>query len=272
MPPKLGIVAGGGPLPRQVAETCVAAGREVFMVAFIGQTDPAVTEGRPHFWTRLGAAGAALRRLREEGVRELCLIGPVRRPGLRELLPDWWTAKFLTRVGMKSLGDDDLLRAIRDQLEEEGFRIVGVHELIGEFLARPGLLTRCAPDDDARLDIARGLAVARGLGLLDVGQGAVVQQGIVLAAEAAEGTDAMLARCAGLRRPGPGGVLVKARKPQQDSRIDLPTIGLRTVEGAAAAGLRGIAVEAGGALIIDADAVVTAADRLGLFVLGLEEA
>lgn len=241
------------------------------MVAFIGQTDPAVAEGLPHFWTRLGAVGAALRRLREERVGELCLIGTIRRPGVRELFPDWWTARFMAQVRMKSLGDDALLQAIRDQLEKEGFRIVGAHELVGDFLARPGLLTRHAPDDEAWADIVRGLAVARSIGLLDVGQGAVVQQGLVLAVEAAEGTDAMLARCTALRRAGPGGVLVKACKPQQDRRLDLPTIGVGTVEAAAAAGLRGIAVEAGGALIVDAGEVAAAADRLGLFVVGLEQ-
>jgi DUF1009 family protein len=119
-------------------------------------------------------------------------------------------------------------------------------------------------------DIRRGIEVSRGLGHLDVGQAAVVQDGMVLGIEAAEGTDALLARCAGLRREGPGGVLVKTRKPQQESRIDLPTIGAGTVTAAATAGLRGIAVEAGGALVVDRPAVVRAADEAGLFILGVD--
>lgn len=270
MAAKLGILAGGGMLPRQLADTCRKTGREVFLIAFKGHTDPLAVEGLPHAWARLGAAATVLDRLRRERVEELCLIGPIRRPSLRELVPDWRAARFLARVGFARLGDDALLQSIRDLLQDEGFRLVGAHELVDRLLARPGLLSRAAPDQAARDDIARGLAAARTIGALDVGQAAVVQQGVVLALEAAEGTDLMLERCASLRRAGPGGVLVKARKPQQDDRLDLPTIGARTVERAAAAGLRGVAVEAGGALIVDAAAVAATADRLGLFVVGLE--
>ncbi|HET8729149.1 MAG TPA: UDP-2,3-diacylglucosamine diphosphatase LpxI [Alphaproteobacteria bacterium] len=270
MAPKLGILAGGGMLPRQLAETCLKTGREIFLIAFTGHTEPDAVEGLPHAWARLGAAAKVLDRLHREGVQDLCLIGPIRRPSLRELMPDWRAARFLARVGFTRLGDDALLQSVRDLLQGEGFRLVGAHELLEDLLAKPGLLTRAAPDDAARDDIALGLRAARMIGTLDIGQGAVVQQGVVLALEAIEGTDRMLERCAGLRRAGPGGVLVKARKPQQDDRLDLPTIGVRTVELASAAGLRGIAVEAGGALVVDAPSVAEAANRLGLFVIGLE--
>ncbi len=270
-PAKLGIVAGGGPLPARLISACSHSGRPVFVVAFSGQTDPMLTgDGLPHVWTRLGAAGSYLGRLHAEGVKDLCLIGNFRRPSLSELMPDFKAAAFLARVGLHALGDDGLLQALRDALELEGFRIVGAQEVVEDLLARPGLLTRAAPDEHAWCDIRRALEVARAIGGLDVGQGAVVQQGVVLAVEAAEGTDAMLDRCAGLRRAGPGGVLVKARKPQQDDRLDLPTIGVTTVERAAGAGLRGIAVEAGGALMADRAAMIAAADRLGLFVIGLD--
>lgn len=270
MAPKLGILAGGGDLPARLAAAVRGTGRAVFIVAFEGQTDPAAVAGFPHLWSRFGAAGTIIARLKAEGVGDLVFAGPVRRPSFSELLPDWRTTKFLARVGTRALGDDGLLRSVARELEDEGFRVVGLHEILGDLLTPVGLVGARAPDEEARRDIARAVEVARGLGALDVGQGCVVQQGIVLAVEAIEGTDAMLERCADLRRPGGGGVLVKVQKPQQDRRLDLPTIGAVTVEKAAAAGLVGIAVQAGGSLIVDRAAVGALADRLGLFVTGIE--
>ncbi len=269
--PKLGILAGSGPLPRQVAEAAREAGRAVFLVAFEGQTDPATVAGLPHAWMRLGGVGRIFSRLHAEQVRDLCLIGRIRRPTLRELMPDLRGSRLAMKIGLGAAGDDALMRGIGDALAEEGFRVVAVQEVMAELLAKPGLLTRNRPDELDNADIARGLEVARAIGVLDVGQGAIVQRGIVLAVEAAEGTDAMLARTGSLVRGGGGGVLVKARKPQQDDRFDLPVIGVSTVEGAAAAGLAGIAVEAGRALINDAPAVAEAADRLGLFVICVDD-
>ncbi|CAO3353527.1 LpxI family protein [Azospirillum palustre] len=268
--PKLAILAGGGTLPARIAEAVRGQGRDVFIVAFNGHTDPQTVAGVPHLWSRFGAAGTILRCLHDEGVGEVVLAGPVRRPSFTELMPDWRTARFLARVGTRALGDDGLLRAVVREVEEDGFRVVGLHELLKDLLTVAGPVGRLMPDADAERDIARGVEVARALGALDVGQGAVIQQGIVLAVEAIEGTDAMLGRCAGLIRPGPGGVLVKVKKPKQDRRIDLPTMGITTVERAAASGLRGIAVEAGGSLLVDRAAVAEAADRLGLFVVGIE--
>ena len=268
---RLGIVAGGGPLPGRLIDACRRENRDVFVLAFHGQTDDGDFGATPHKWSRLGAAGENLQALREAGVEDLCMVGRFRRPSLSEIRPDLRGAAFLARVGFRSLGDDALLQALRRELEErEGFRLVGPHEILGDLLAVPGCPTRLVPDETAHADIRRGLEVARALGRLDAGQGAVVQEGVVLAIEAAEGTDAMLARCRALRRDGPGGVLVKARKPQQDDRLDLPTIGCATVAAAAAAGLRGIAIEAGAALIVDRTEVVEAADRAGLFVVSLE--
>ncbi|PWC87773.1 UDP-2,3-diacylglucosamine pyrophosphatase [Azospirillum sp. TSH100] len=268
--PKLAILAGGGTLPARIAEAVRGQGREVFIVAFDGHTDPQTVAGLPHLWSRFGAAGTILRRLHEERVGDVVLAGPVKRPSFTELMPDWRTARFLARVGTRALGDDGLLRAVVREVEEDGFRVVGLHELLKDLLTVAGPVGRLLPDSEAARDIARAIEVARALGALDVGQGAVVQQGIVLAVEAIEGTDAMLGRCAALARPGAGGVLVKVKKPKQDRRIDLPTMGVTTVERAAAAGLRGIAVEAGGSLLVDRAAVAEAADRLGLFVVGIE--
>jgi DUF1009 family protein len=268
MPGKLAVLAGGGDLPAKVIAAAQQQGREVFVVAFRGQTNPVITEGVPHMWARLGAAGDIIERLHAEGVDELLMVGPVKRPGLLELRPDARTARFLGRIGKRAFsGDDSLLRSVVQTLEEEeGFTVLGAQDILGDVVVGSGVLGRHAPDDEANADIARGLEVAHALGQLDVGQAVVVQQGIVLGVEAAEGTDGLLSRVGALSRPGAGGVLVKACKPQQEERVDLPTIGVNTVEAAAKAGLRGIAVEAGATLIVDRDAVVAAADRLGLFV------
>ena len=270
-PAPLGIIAGGGPLPGRVAEAAAAAGRPVFMVGLEGFAEKPVLAPWPHRTHRMGAAGAILRSLREAGCHEVVLIGPVRRPSILDLRPDAEGARLLARIGRAAFGGDDgLLAAVMRVLAEEGFSVIGAHDVMAQAVAPGGLLTTHAPDAEAAADIARGVAVVRALGALDVGQGCVVQQGLVLAVEAIEGTDAMLARAAQLRRAGPGGVLVKLVKPGQDRRADLPTIGPATIEAAARAGLRGIAFEAGGTLITDHPATRAAAEAAGLFLLGID--
>jgi len=239
------------------------------VLALTGHADPEIVGDAPADWIRLGETGTGFKRLHDQGVAEVVMIGPVRRPTIRELAPDFRTARFFAKVGLKALGDDGLLRSVVRELEEEGFAVVGVDAVLADCLAPAGTIGGPAPDAEAEADIARGIAVALGLGALDIGQAAVVQQGIVLGVEAAEGTDRLIRRCAELRREGPGGVLVKLKKPGQDRRIDLPTIGLTTLLEAAATGLRGIAVEAGGTLVLGRQAVAAEADRLGLFVVGI---
>ena len=217
---------------------------------------------------RLGEVGKGLEELRRAGVEDVVMAGSVRRPSLSDLKPDFKGAALLAKVAGRALGDDSLLSAVIGEIEREGFRVVGVDSILKGLVAASGPLGRHLPDTGAERDIARGFQVARVLGAADVGQAVVVQEGIVLGLEAVEGTDALLERCALLRREGPGGVLVKAKKPRQERRADLPTIGAATVKNAHAAGLRGIAVEFGHALIIDKPAVSALADELGLFVVG----
>jgi DUF1009 family protein len=266
----LGILAGGGPFPGQVARAAQRAGRGVFIIGFEDHAEPAVIGAFPHAYVRVGAAGKILALLREHGCRDLVLVGPVRRPSMLDLRPDAEGLRILSRIGRAAFaGDDGLLAAVVRVLGDEGFRILGAHDVIQEALGGEGQLGSVAADEAALADIARGRAVVRALGRVDVGQACIVQQGIVLAVEAIEGTDAMLARAAALARPGPGGVLVKMVKPGQDRRADLPTIGPRTVQNAADAGLRGIAFEAGGTMLTDRDACIAAADRRGVFLLGV---
>lgn len=271
--PPLGILAGGGRLPGRVAAAAAAAGRAVFIVGLAGFAEPAELTPWPHAILRLGAVGQIFEALRSHDCRDLVLIGSVRRPNLSDLRPDGEGVRMLGRIGRAAFaGDDGLLAAVIRVLGEEGFRVLGVHDIMAEALAPAGVLGRVAPDAQAMADVARGVAVAHALGGVDVGQGCVVQQGLVLGVEAIEGTDAMLSRCAALARSGRGGVLVKLVKPGQERRADLPTIGVQTVRAAAAAGLRGIAFEAGGTLLADREAAIATADSAGVFLLGLDPA
>ena len=269
MTPKLGIVAGGGELPGHLIAACRASGRDFFVLALDGQAEAATISDTPHEWVRMGALGEGLDLLRGAGVEELVLAGRVRRPSLAEIRPDLRATKMFAKLGKALLGDDALLSAVVRELEGEGFAVIAPENVLGGLLAEERSYGRGVPDDGARRDIDRGIAVAKALGTVDVGQAVVVQEGLVLGVEAIEGTDALLGRCASLHRVGPGGVLVKTRKPDQEHRLDLPTIGVATVEAAAAAGLAGIAIEAGGALVVDAEAVARAADEAGLFVIGV---
>lgn len=268
----LGIVAGGGSLPRRLVEVCRDSGRGAFVIAIEGHTDPATVAGTDHLWIRMGQSEKAIGALRNAGAEELVLVGAVKRPSMTELRPDRMTFKFFARIGFKALGDDGLLGAVVKALEAEGFTLRGVDEFLSDLLAQEGCLGQVVPDEAAWRDIRRGIEVVRAMGAADVGQATVIQDGLVLGVEAVEGTDALLARCGPLRRAGPGGVLVKLSKPGQERRADLPTIGVTTVAEAAAAGLRGIAVEAGATLVVDAPAVAEAADRAGLFLVGIRAA
>jgi UDP-2,3-diacylglucosamine hydrolase len=273
MPRRLGIIAGGGVLPARVAAAAAAVGRQVFILGLEGFADPAVLAPWPHEIQRVGKAGRILAALREHGCQDVVMIGPVRRPSLLDLRPDAEGTRILARIGRAAFaGDDGLLAAVIKVFAEEGFSVIGAHEVMREVLAPAGVLTRTQPDAQAMADIQRGWEVARALGAADVGQGCVVQQGLVLAVEAIEGTDTMLIRAGTLRRDGLGGVLVKLVKPGQDRRADLPTIGAGTVRHAAAAGLRGLAFEAQSTILADRAACVAAADAAGLFMIGLDPA
>jgi len=276
---KLGIIAGGGDLPRAVAQSARADGREIFVIGLLGSLgdgDGWIREF-PHEMASPGAPGQAFKSFRREGVTEILLAGKVDRPNFSDLKLDMKGVLLLPRA-LKAArqGDDALLRFLVTMFEEEDFRAIGVAEAAPGLVCSEGALGRLTPDDDARADMARGFAIVRALGALDVGQAAVVCEGLALAVEAAEGTDRMIERVGTLRAALRGtperkrGVLVKALKPTQDAKTDMPVIGVATVERAAAVGLAGIGLEAGGALIVDKAAVAARADALGLFVTGVK--
>ena len=267
MASKLGILAGGGDLPLQIIEECRRHDRAFHVIGFEGQANPNDYADMPFTAVRLGAAGKSMEILRQNGISEIVMAGHIRRPSLAALRPDAVTLKFFLKSGAKSLGDDGLLTAVIRYLEEEeGFRIVGAASLLPNQKLPIGPIGKHQPDSDAKADIARGREVLKFIGPADVGQGVIVQDGIILGVEAIEGTDALIDRCGKLARKGAGGVLIKLRKPGQETRVDLPTIGPATVLNAAKAGLRGLAIDAEGMIILEREKMIRLADEHGVFV------
>lgn len=274
---RLGLIAGGGDLPVHVAEAARAEGRLGTVVALKGFADAARFEGATS--RGLGELGGVIKDLAQAKCDAVCFAGIVSRPDFSQIKPDFKGLSVLPgMIAAAARGDDALLRTVISVFEAEGLAVVGADEIARELTAREGFLGGLRPDEAQRRDALRALHVAAVIGAEDVGQGAVVCNGLVLAVEAQEGTDAMLRRVADLPQTLRGtsdqrrGVLAKRPKPEQERRIDLPVIGVSTVEGAARAGLAGIAVPAGGALILGGEAVGRAADAAGLFVWIVGEA
>lgn len=269
VPHRLGIIAGQGDLPALIADAANAQDRAPFILALEGQTSPDLAVGHDHTWVRLGAVGMAIEALQAAGCKDVVFAGAVKRPSLFSLGLDGRGAKLFAKFGKAALGDDRLLTILVKELEGEGLNVVGAEDVLAGLLVEAGMLGRHRPDETADIDIALGLEVTKVIGALDIGQAAIVQQGVVLGVEGVEGTDGLIRRCADLRRDGPGGVLVKIKKPGQERRVDLPTIGVETVRAAAEAGLRGIAIQAGATLVLHREDVITAADAAGLFLVAV---
>jgi len=271
----LGIIAGGGELPRAIAMSARAAGRPVFVLALAGMTGE-WAGGFPSETVALGELGRAFKAFKAHDCSDITLAGKVQRPKFSEIKLDAKAVLAAPRVIAAALrGDDALLRAVVDMFEREGLRVIGAAEAAPDLIAKVGVMGRVKPNAENESDAAQAFRIARAMGEFDVGQAAIVCAGLPLAVEAAEGTDATIARVAALpehfrgSKSKPRGVLVKAPKPIQDRKTDLPVVGVETVRNAHAVALAGIAVEAGGALIVDRDAVVAEADRLGLFLMGV---
>ena len=272
----IGLVAGGGGLPFAVAESLAARGIEPIFFALKGICDPEKVSRYRHHWISVGQIGKVVRLLRSENCRDLVFIGTLVRPALSEIRLDWGTVRAMKHIlAAFRGGDDHLLSGVGRILERDGFRMVGIKDVAPDLLMPAGCLTRTTPDSSATADIAKGQDVLRALGPFDIGQAVVVIDGHVVGVEGIEGTDALLVRIAQLRAEGRirtklgRGVLVKTPKSGQDLRYDLPTLGPRTIENAAAAGLAGVAVAAGNTLVAEPQALVNAADASGLFVVGL---
>ncbi len=274
----LAIICGGGSFPGAVADAVARAGRRPVMFGIKGWADANVIERYAHHWIAIGQAGRFFRLAQAEKCREVLFIGTVLRPPITQLRLDWQTIKLMPRViRFFRGGDDKLLTGVAGVAESGGLRVVGVKDVAPEIFVPEGVLGRFAPAERDNADIARALRLIAALGPFDVGQAAIVADNNVLAVEAAEGTDNMLKRIAELRgqgrvtSPRGVGVLVKAPKPGQDRRFDLPSIGPRTIENVARAGLAGIAVAAGSTMIAEPAEVTAAADRERIFFVGVRE-
>jgi UDP-2,3-diacylglucosamine hydrolase len=272
----IGLIAGGGILPFAVADSLIARNITPMLFALKGACDPAEVTRFRHHWIAIGQLGRLKGLLRAENCRDLVFIGSLVRPSLSEIRLDWGTIRVIHSIWAAFRGGDDhLLSGIAGIFERDGFRMVGIKDVAPDLLMPLGRLTRACADDQATADIAKGRALLRALSPFDIGQAAVVIDGHVVGVEDIEGTDGLLARIARLRAEGrirakaARGVLVKAPKRGQDLRFDLPTLGPRTIEGAAAASLAGIAIVAGNTIVAEPQAMVEAADRAGLFVTGL---
>ncbi len=263
-------------MPFAVADSLKARGLDPVLFALKGVCDPAAAERFRHHWIAVGQYGRAKKLFRNENCNNLVFIGTLVRPSLSEIRLDWGTLGIMGRVWSAYRGGDDhLLSGVGRIFEQDGFRLLGLKDVAPDLLMPEGCVTRKMPDQSAMADIAKGRDVLRALGPFDVGQAAVVIDGHVVGVEGIEGTDELLKRVADLRArgriraPGARGVLVKTPKSGQDLRFDLPTVGSRTVEEAAAAGLAGLAVIAGNTVVADPQPMIEAADSSGLFITGL---
>ncbi|MBE6453835.1 MAG: LpxI family protein [Alphaproteobacteria bacterium] len=267
---KLGIIAGGGNIPQKLISQCIQQNRDFVVLAIEGNAEKNLFDGYnvEHKWIRIGQAGSGFQYFAKQGVKDVVMVGTIRRPSFFDLVPDLRTTAFFAKVGAKALGDDGLLRAVADEIEKDGMKVKGIHEVMPDILVKQGVLTKRKPSKQDIIDIKRGVEAAFELGRLDIGQAVIVQQGLVLGVEGIEGTDELIRRCKEYRRKGGGGVLVKLRKPQQDMRIDLPTIGPRSVERAHETGLEGIVVHAGNGLIVDEKETIALADKYKMFIIG----
>lgn len=273
----IGLLAGRGELPLKIITHCHHQGEPLFLIAFEGQTDPELVQihselqgnNQNHTWVPLGSVGKTLQYLKTNRVTHIVMAGGLHRPSWSELKLDWTGTRWLAKMGLKSFGDDGLLSSAIALLKAEGFGVLSAPDLLEGLLAPFGVMGHHHPNAADWKDIAYGKEIVKTLGNADIGQAVVIQQGLILSVEAIEGTEALLSRSALLRRDGPGGVLVKMAKPQQNRSVDLPTIGVDTIHQAQNAGLRGIAVEAGATQILNKDAVVQAADTAGLYLVGV---
>lgn len=267
---KIGILAGSGMMPVEIIKSCRMRGIEVYVAGLLPFADETTFADVPHTMARLGEVGKMMKFFKSHEVVALVLAGGIKRPSLKELIPDFEAVKMLSKLALKKQSDDGLFCAVIREIEARGFHICGIEEVVPEMLFHEGVYGKVKPSSEDMDDIRRGIEVARALGAVDVGQAAVVQEGRVLAVEAVEGTDMMLSRAATVKKPGKEPVMVKIMKPGQDARVDMPAIGIQTIEQLKKYGMAGIAVESGGILLIERDAVIAAADAAKIFIIGMD--
>lgn len=267
----VGLIAGQGDLPKQIIHQCQGQGIPIVAAAFENQTPPDTVQSVPHTWLKLGTVAALLSYFRSQSVTHVVMAGSIRRPSLAELSLDWTGTKLLAKLGFSSVGDDGLLSAIVKYLEEQGFIVLGATEFLDDLIMPTACLTLAQPTAEEINDIRIAQQILLKLGEADVGQALVIQQGLILGVEAIEGTEKLISRTQEYKRAGRSPLLVKMAKPQQDPKVDLPTIGLETVSQCVKAGFAGIAVQAGKTQFLHRDESIQLANQNKIFIIGFEE-
>jgi hypothetical protein len=271
---KLGIIAGGGLLPAYLLDVCSRKGISVHIAALHGQCDQTLIKEHPEnqtLWADLGNAGKIINFFKKNEISDLVMIGSVKRPTLSQIKPDLKAIQILSQIGFKALGDNSLLSALKGELEKDGFTVRAIQDFCDKLLMPRGILGdyKTSPEDQATIEF--GIQKSQEIGAKDIGQSVIVQNGKVIGVEDAKGTDALIKRCAPLLKPEiGGGILVKTCKPQQDTALDLPTIGINTVQNAHDAGLKGIVLHAGYTLLVDPKSVAEYANKYNIFVIGVD--
>ena len=259
-PAKLGIVAGGGDLPQKLISFCESKRIETFVVGLEGHANLSSV----HEMVRIGKAGQIIKLFKDKGYKDLVIIGSVKRPKFSEMKPDVRTALFFTKLGFRALGDDGLLKAVRKELEGDGFTLRAIQDLMDDLLMPVGSLGSVKTSETQYEDIHIGLSEARAIGTQDLGQSVVVLNEQILGVEDEYGTNALITRVA-----QKGAILVKSSKPQQDRTLDMPTLGPETIRLCAQMGYAGIAAEAEGVLLVDRDEMIKAANEAQIFLVGV---
>jgi DUF1009 family protein len=266
----LGIIAGGGDLPKKIIQVCQNINRPFFILALEGFADRGLVEAVSHEWCKIGAIQKAIDTFKKNNVQEILFVGHVKRPSLSTVSLDKTGVKWLAKIGIKAFGDDGLLSGILNLVEKEGFKIIKAQDIAKDLIIEKGTVTKTQPDEKDWEDIRRGIDAAQKLGAADIGQSVIVEEGVVLSVEGIEGTDAMISRTASLKKHKNKGVLVKIVKPQQNRSVDMPTTGVETVKNAIDIGLKGMAIQALGTLVLDRDKMIELADKNDFFIEAVE--
>ncbi len=271
---KLGIIAGGGNLPAYLLSVCKEKGITAYIVALKDQCSTELIEDHPEkqtLWTELGTAGKIIDYFHDNNVTDLVLIGSVKRPTFSQLKLDVKGMQIISQIGLNAMGDNGLLKAVRKILEKEGFAVRALQDFCDELLMPHGTLGKFAPEKSDKANINLGIRTSQKIGAMDIGQSVIVQDSSVIGVEDIEGTDALIKQCASLLKPDiDGGILIKTCKPQQDMALDLPTIGVDTIQNAYNAGIKGIVLHAGHTFLVDPKNIAEYANKYKMFIIGID--
>lgn len=260
----IGIIAGNGSLPISLANSFIKQGGQCYIAALEGEANPALYKDFTHQFFKIGMVKPIIEYFRKYDVKNIILAGGLNRPNLRSIKVDLMGSRLLARIlKQKFLGDDKLLSIVTDFLEEKGFKVIFSYEILR---TNNDVMTIAVPSRIDNTDIELGIKLLDSIGYLDVGQSVIVDNGYIIGIEAAEGTDNLIERCSYLRKNSTGGVLIKMMKKGQDTRIDIPTIGAKTISNLANYGYKGLAIQKDKVIILEIERTIGLANECGLFI------